>query len=164
MKIIGVDPGSRVTGYGVIEKMGRDWRHIDNGVIAPRARLPMHERLHHIYTGLIALIRTHVPSALALEQVFLDQNPQTAIKLGQARGMALLAAAECNLEFAEYTPLAVKQAIVGYGRATKAQMQSMVQRHFALPEVPCEDAADALAIALTHGVHSETKKKMRGAV
>lgn len=161
MRIIGIDPGSRVTGYGVIEKDGRDWRHLDNGIIAPAARLPMANRLGLIYRHLIALIERYRPQALALEEVFLDQNPQTAIKLGQARGMPLLAAAEHNLEFAEYTPLVVKQAIVGYGRASKEQVQCMIQRHFKLPEVPCEDAADALAIALTHGFHREAQQRMK---
>lgn len=151
-KILGIDPGSRVTGYGLIEKRGRKWIHIDNGVIAPNPRLPMAQRLQYIYTALTQLVSTHCPQALALERVFLDENPQTAIKLGQARGMALLVSAEHALELGEYTPLAVKQAIVGYGRASKEQIQEMVKRHFALPEIACEDASDALAIALTHAV------------
>lgn len=154
-RILGVDPGSRVTGYGLIERRGREWMHVDNGILAPSASLPMESRLLFIYQGLVHLVETYRPDTLALEQVFLDKNPQTAIKLGQARGLAMLVAAQYQLRFSEYTPLAVKQMVVGYGRASKEQVQAMMKRHLKLPEIACEDASDALALALAHAF-SET--------
>ncbi len=152
MRILGIDPGSRTTGYAVIAQKGRSWVHVENGILSPSAKLPMAQRLAAIYAGLLQVVMLHAPKAMAIEQVFLDQNPQTAIKLGQARGIALLVAAQHNLEIAEYTPRAVKQAVAGYGESSKSQIQEMVKRQFSLPEAPCEDAADALAIAFTHAL------------
>lgn len=156
-KILGVDPGSRTTGYAVIERCGRKWVHIDNGIINPSARLAMAERLFVIYQGLVSIVSRHHPEAMALENIFLDENPQTAIKLGQARGMAMLVSAQYGLSLAEYTPLSVKQTVSGYGRASKEQVQEMVKRHFDLPEVPCEDASDALAVAYTHALSGSSR-------
>lgn len=150
MRIFGIDPGSTVTGYGVIDIAGAKTHHIDNGVVRPKAGRPYLERLHHIFVELERLLAQFRPSVVAIEQVFLAKNAHSALQLGQARGVALLAAARAGCLVHEYATRTVKQSIVGVGSATKQQIQFMISKQLALPEAPAEDAADALAIALTH--------------
>jgi crossover junction endodeoxyribonuclease RuvC len=150
MIILGIDPGSRATGYGVIDQQGNRLLHQDNGVIITRSETPLAERLAQIYDQLEALIQQFSPDAVAVEQVFVAKNPASALKLGHARGIALLAGVKAGLPVAEYTALQVKSAVVGYGRAAKSQVQQMTRTLLSLPEIAQEDAADALAVAICH--------------
>jgi crossover junction endodeoxyribonuclease RuvC len=150
MKILGIDPGTQVAGYGVIETDGRDVRALDYGVIRAADR-PLPERLRVIYDGLLAIMERFQPDVVAVEGAFFGKNVRSALKIGEGRGVALLAAASRGLEVAEYAPAEVKKAVVGSGRAHKSQVQQMVRLYLALREVPSpEDAADALAIAICH--------------
>ena len=149
--VIGVDPGTQRTGYGVIaEQEGRPVA-LDWGVIAPRPSLPLPDKLQTIYTALQACLETHHPDILAVEELFFAKNVRSAVTLAHARGVTLLVAAVGGVEVVEYSPLEIKQAVVGYGRADKRQVQAMVQVLLNLRgPTPAEDAADALAIALCH--------------
>ncbi len=147
--ILGVDPGSRVTGYGVIRSGGRKLEYIDSGCVRVGS-YSMAERLQRIYAGLAEIIDTYRPTEMAIEQVFLSRNVDSALKLGQARGVAIVCGANAGLALSEYTARQVKQAAVGKGGADKHQVQHMVQVLFSLSAPPAEDAADALAIALCH--------------
>ena len=150
MRIMGIDPGTLVCGYGVVDLDGGDMKVVDYGVVrAPRR--PLHERLHVIHQGLVSVIARHAPDVVAVEGVFHGINPRTALKIGEGRGVALLAAAGAGLAVAEHSPASVKKAVVGSGRAHKSQVQQMVRVILALPDIPePEDAADALAIAICH--------------
>ena len=150
MRILGIDPGSRATGYGLIRLEGNRLHHIDNGVIRPPEKADLAIRLLHIHQELQAVISQYGPDCSAIEQIFMAKNAQSALKLGQARGVAMLAAASAELAVAEYTPLQVKSAVVGYGRASKSQVQQMVKALLKLPEIAQEDASDALAVAICH--------------
>lgn len=150
MKILGIDPGSRATGYGLIRLEGNRLHHIDNGVIRPHEKAGLAHRLLHIHQQLQIVISQYAPDCSAVEQIFMAKNAQSALKLGHARGVAILAAASAELEVAEYTPLQVKSAVVGYGRASKSQVQQMVKALLKLPEIAQEDASDALAVAICH--------------
>lgn len=150
MIILGIDPGSRATGYGLIEQQGNRLLHIDNGAIMTRSDDPLADRLALIYDQLEDLIQIFKPDAMAVEQVFVAKNPASALKLGHARGVALLAGIKAGLPVAEYTALQVKSAVVGYGRAAKSQVQHMTRTLLNLPEIAQEDAADALAVAICH--------------
>ena len=147
--ILGVDPGSRVTGYGVIRSGGRDLEYLDSGCVVMGDK-PMAERLQIIYAGLTEIIETYRPEEFAIEKVFLSRNVDSALKLGQARGVAIVCAANAGLAVHEYSARQVKQATVGSGSAAKHQIQHMIQAIFHLTRQPREDAADALAIALCH--------------
>jgi crossover junction endodeoxyribonuclease RuvC len=155
MKILGIDPGSRTTGYGLIETQGNRLRHIDNGIITMPATAALADRLKTIYDGVARIIGEFAPDAVAVEQVFLAKNPHAALVLGHARGAAMLAAVNAGLAVHEYSALQVKSAVVGYGRAGKPQVQQMVKALLNLPEVAQEDAADALGVAICHA-HSRT--------
>lgn len=159
LRILGVDPGSRMLGYGVVERDGSRLRHIDNGVLVLGARKPMPERLCAIHAQLAEVIRTHRPDVAAFEQVFFARNARSALQLGHARGVAVLTAAEAGLPVAEYAPAEIKLAVAATGRADKAQVQQMVKLLLGLPEVPQEDAADALAVAICHSHHRLDLKK-----
>ena len=150
MRILGIDPGTRACGYGVIEVDGPDARAVDYGVIKSRdASLP--RRLDVIHRGLVAVIERHRPDVAALEGAFFGRSASSALKIGEGRGVAIVAASSHGLEVAEYAPAEVKKAVVGTGRAHKSQVQQMVRLLLNLPELPePEDAADALAIALCH--------------
>ncbi|KAA9133501.1 crossover junction endodeoxyribonuclease RuvC [Marinihelvus fidelis] len=149
MRILGIDPGSRRTGVGIIEVSGREVVPVCYGVIrAGDGDFP--ERLRTIFEGVRDLVRENRPDEVAVESVFVAHNAASAIKLGQARGAAICAAIERSLPVAEYAPRAVKQAVVGRGAADKAQVQHMVRVLLELKENPVEDAADALAVALCH--------------
>ena len=155
MRILGIDPGSRVTGYGLIETEGNRLRHVDNGIIATNPTAALAIRLKTIYDGVARIIAEFGPEAVAIEQVFLAKNPQAALVLGHARGTAMLAAVNAGLAVHEYSALQVKSAVVGYGRAGKPQVQQMVKALLNLPEIAQEDAADALGVAICHA-HSRT--------
>ena len=155
MRILGIDPGSRTTGYGLIEAEGNRLRHIDNGIIATNPAAPLALRLKTIHDGVARIIAEFAPEAVAIEQVFLARNPQAALVLGHARGTAMVAAVNAGLAVHEYSALQVKSAVVGYGRAGKPQVQQMVKALLNLPEIAQEDAADALGVAICHA-HSRT--------
>jgi crossover junction endodeoxyribonuclease RuvC len=147
--ILGIDPGLRITGFGIIRKSGSKLAYVSSGCIkAPEADLP--GRLKTILEGLREVIQTHQPQQVAVEKVFVNVNPQSTLLLGQARGTAICAAVLASLPVAEYTALQVKQAVVGNGHAKKEQVQEMVRRLLGLPGNPGADAADALACAICH--------------
>jgi len=149
MKILGIDPGLRTTGFGVIAKQGNKLSYIASGTIRTSdADLP--QRLKTILSGVGEIIRTYAPDCAAIEKVFVNVNPQSTLLLGQARGAAICALVSANLVVAEYTALQIKQAVAGHGKAQKQQMQSMVQRLLMLSGVPSTDAADALGVAICH--------------
>lgn len=150
MIIFGIDPGSRVTGYGIVRCEGSRVVHVDNGAVIPSTKLSPAQRLHFIHTELFKILSHAQPAVVAVEEVFVANNPRSALTLGQARGVALAAAAACGFPVVEYSTRLVKQAIVGYGNATKEQIQSMVRRLLSLPEAAMADASDALAVAITH--------------
>jgi crossover junction endodeoxyribonuclease RuvC len=150
VRILGIDPGTARLGYGVVDADDR-YVAIDYGTIETAAANPMHHRLLELHTALGDLIERHNPEAMAIEQLFFSRNVTTAIAVGQARGVALLIAAQAGISVTEYTPAEVKQAISGYGNADKQQVQAMVQLLLELENPPHQDdAADALAVALCH--------------
>lgn len=149
MIIIGLDPGTATTGFGLIEVNGGKSKYLDAGVITTPADSPMPERLETIYTEVRELMKEYKPDLAAIELLYFGNNVTTAISVGQARGVLLLASYQRNLEIVEYTPLQIKMAITGFGRADKPQVQSMVQTLLGLKTLPRpDDAADALAVAL----------------
>lgn len=150
MLILGIDPGSRITGYGLIEKVGDRLLHVDNGAIFTDRAADFPGRLARIYQGLSEVISRYAPVAVVVEQVFFANNVQSALKLGQARGVAIVAGVNAGLPVHEYTAMQVKSAVVGYGHASKDQVQRMVKVLLNLPEVAQEDASDALAVAICH--------------
>jgi len=150
LRILGVDPGSRATGYGVIEKQGSRLNFVVCGVIRLGEKYSFNERLKVIFDGLCEVIDKHKPTVAAVEDVFVAANPRTALKLGHARGAAVLAALQNGLTVHDYTPRMVKQAVVGYGNADKQQIQQMVRVLLKLSSSPSFDAADALAVAMCH--------------
>lgn len=150
MIVLGIDPGSRTTGYGVVCAEGNRITHIDNGGIQPKASLSLPQRLRFIHEQLASLIATFHPEMVALEDIFVANNVKSAMALGHARGVAMLAADQAGLGIHAYTPRQVKLAVVGYGAASKQQIQEMTRMMLQLPEVPHEDAADALAVAICH--------------
>jgi crossover junction endodeoxyribonuclease RuvC len=163
MRILGVDCGSEYTGYGVVEEAPAHRLFcIAAGAIRLRPRDAMAVKLQHIYSQLSQLITDHQPEMVAIEEVFYALNVKSALKLGQVRGVAMLAASAAGLEVAEYSPLSIKSAVVGYGRAEKQQVQDMVMRLLNLPEPPePADAADALAIAICHIHTASTLKRYK---
>lgn len=149
--IIGIDPGTSITGYGIILVSGSSYQAIDYGCIRPPIHLKLSDRYLIIFNGLEELLEKHQPQALAVETQFVQRNVQSAIKLGMARGIALIAAKRKGIPVFEYTPMRAKRAVVGNGRASKSQVQGMVQRLLRLNEPPHpEDAADALSLAICH--------------
>jgi len=154
MRILGIDPGTATTGYGVVEEVEGDLKSLAFGVVRTPAGQPLPLRLQSIYRAVRNLAAEWKPGAAAVEEIFFSRNVRTAMSVGHARGVALLALADAGLDVAEYTPLTVKQAVTGYGNAGKAQMQEMVRLLLGLAEVPRpDDAADALAVAICH-MHS----------
>lgn len=149
MKILGIDPGLRTTGFGVIRKQGNKLSYIASGTIRTQdADLP--QRLKTILCGVSEIVRTYAPDCAAIEKVFVNVNPQSTLLLGQARGAAICALVSADLVVAEYTALQIKQAVAGHGKAQKQQMQGMVQRLLMLSGTPSTDAADALGVAICH--------------
>ena len=161
MRVLGIDCGSEYTGYGVVEQSsGRELVCCAAGVIKLKSREAMAARLQKIFAELTSIIAIHQPEIAAIEDVFYAVNVKSALKLGQVRGVAMLAASSCGLQVAEYAPLAIKSAVVGYGRAEKPQVQQMVMRLLKLPTVPePADTADALAIAICHIHTASTLRK-----
>jgi crossover junction endodeoxyribonuclease RuvC len=156
VKIFGIDPGSLRTGYGCVEYSGSRHQLVVCGSLAPPATATFPERLKHIHAGLTALLVECRPDCVAVESIFHARNVRSALKLGHARGVALLAASEAGLTVVEYAPTEVKRAVVGYGRAEKPQVQQMVKLLLGLEHAPSpHDAADALAIAICH-LHTST--------
>lgn len=164
MRILGIDPGTRITGYGIIDQQGNRLRHIDNGAIYTRSSDDLPSRLKLIHDGLAEVIATYQPDAVAIEQVFVAKNALSALKLGQARGAAIVASVTVGLPVAEYSALQVKSAVVGYGRAAKGQVQQMVKALMKLPEIAQEDASDALAVAICHAHSAHLNGKVRQAI
>jgi crossover junction endodeoxyribonuclease RuvC len=164
MRVLGIDCGTEYTGYGVVEITGRQLDCVCSGAIKNSTRNAMPRRLSHIYTELSRLIAEHQPDEVAVEDVFYALNVKSALKLGQVRGVAMLAAAAAGLEVAEYSPLTIKSSVVGYGRAEKHQVQQMVMRllNLSLPPEPL-DASDALAIAICHLHTAATLRRQRAA-
>lgn len=149
VRILGIDPGLRVTGFGLLDREGQRLTYVSSGVVrTPDGELP--ERLKAILDSLCEVIAQHAPTQVAVEKVFVNVNPQSTLLLGQARGAAICAAVSRGLPVAEYTALQVKQAVVGNGHAAKEQVQEMVRRLLSLPGDPSADAADALACAICH--------------
>lgn len=152
MIILGIDPGIAIVGYGIIECSGNHYKVLDYGCITTDSKLLFPDRLKIVYDSLIDVIDKYKPDEFAIEELFFNKNVKTAIKVGQARGVEILAAINKGLPIYEYTPLQIKQAVVGYGRAEKHQVQEMVKILLNLKEIPKpDDAADALAIAICHG-------------
>ena len=147
-RILGIDPGSRATGYGVIAKKGNRVYYVTCGVIRLGDKYAFSDRLKVIFDSLCEVIATHKPTVAAVEDVFVAANPRTALKLGHARGVAVMAALHNGLKVYDYTPRLVKQAVVGYGNADKHQVQQMVRVLLQLSASPSADAADALAVAM----------------
>jgi len=162
MRVLGIDPGSNITGYGIVEQQGNRLLHVDNGCIVTSAKSPLHLRLKEIYSGLQEVIQRYEPEAVSIENIFFSVNAGSALKLGQARGAAILSAVNAGKEVFEYTPMQVKSAVVGYGKASKDQVQKMTKVLLNLPEVAQADAADALAVAICHINSAKILNAVRG--
>jgi crossover junction endodeoxyribonuclease RuvC len=158
MRVIGIDPGTVITGWGVVEYRDRKFRHIANGSIRTTAKSPLPDRLGTIFRALSQIIGEHQPTMASVEEVFVSRNVQSALKLGHARGVAIAAANQAGLPIHEYTALQVKKSVVGYGRAEKSQVQEMVKILLCLPKIAQEDASDALAAAMCHINHAPPLK------
>ncbi|PLX49621.1 MAG: crossover junction endodeoxyribonuclease RuvC [Desulfobulbaceae bacterium] len=152
--ILGIDPGSRITGYGLVRRQGARLSYVTCGVIRPDVKMAFADRLLVIYEGICQVIEKHEPDQMAIEDLFMASNPRSALKLGHARGVLLLAGKTHGLPISEYTPRTVKQTVVGYGQAEKGQIQHVVRVLLKLSGTPSEDAADALAVAICHAHHS----------
>ena len=163
MIILGLDPGLAKTGWGIIEASGNRLRHVAHGIVKTRPADALADRLVQLYAGLEAVIAAHACASAAIEEVFVNANPQSTLKLGQARGVVMLAAGRGGLPVTEYATRLVKKAIVGTGGADKAQVHAMVERLLPGVKVTGEDAADALAVAITHAHLGATKSAHLGA-
>jgi crossover junction endodeoxyribonuclease RuvC len=162
MRVIGVDPGTAITGWGIVEGDGNNLAMLAAGVITTPAGTPLPNRLQTIYRELTAVIERWQPETAGLEELFFSKNAKTALAVGHGRGAAMLALANANLPITEYKPLEVKQAITGHGGADKLQMQQMVKLLLALDDIPRpDDAADALAVAICH-LHSARLRLLEG--
>ncbi len=162
MMVLGIDPGSAITGYGLIRETGSKLEAVNYGCIRTSPSQPVELRLKKVYNELMFLFNQYKPDYCAVEELFFNKNVRTALTVGQARGVIMLAAAQTGLPVHEYTPLQVKQAVVGYGRAEKTQIQFMVKTLLGLPEVPKpDDVADALAVAICHA-HSYKSASLIG--
>ena len=162
MIILGIDPGLAIVGYGIIECNGNKFRALEYGAIVTEAETNFPDRLKIIYEEMTNIIEEFNPIDLAIEELFFNKNVKTAIKVGQARGVEILAAVNKGLEIYEYTPLQIKQGVVGYGRAEKGQVQEMVRMLLNLKDIPKpDDVADALAVALCHGYSLKFKEMFR---
>ncbi len=159
--ILGIDPGSRLCGYGLINARGSKLEYLASGVIK-MGTSPFPERLHTIFTDISDIITEFAPGEAAIEEVFMGKNASSALKLGQARGAAIVACTRFELPVAEYSARRVKQALVGKGQAEKSQVQQMVKSILGLSRVPAEDAADALAIAICHANTENNLIRMAG--
>lgn len=162
MIILGIDPGLAIVGYSIVECIGNNFTAIEYGCIRTDSKLLFPDRIKIIYDSLIEIINKYDPDDLAIEELFFNKNVKTAIKVGQARGVEILAGVNSGLDIYEYTPLQIKQAVVGYGRADKNQVQEMVKILLNLDEKPKpDDVADALAVAICHGASIKFKEMFR---
>ena len=150
MIVLGVDPGSRITGYGLVEKQDDKMTCLHSGQFAPSLKIPFFERIHSIFQSMAEILDQHRPQELAIEDIFYAKNVKSSLKLGHARGAILVAAVQYGVKIFEYTPLEVKKSVVGYGRATKEQVRSMVRIILGLKTIPNIDTSDALAVAICH--------------
>ncbi len=150
MLVLGVDPGSIVTGYGLVEKKNSHLFCVDAGVISSPENIPFNERIHKIFISMVDIMDRYQPGEMAIEDVFFAKNVKSSLKLGHARGAALIAAVDCGVKVFEYSPLEIKKSVVGYGRATKEQICSMVQIILKHPKKFGPDTSDALAAAICH--------------
>jgi len=150
MIVLGVDPGSRVTGYGIIEKRHNEISYVHSGYIRSSGKTPFYNRIHNIFQSMVKIMDEYRPTEMAIEDMFYAKNVQSSLKLGHARGAVLIAAVQSGLRIFEYTPLEIKKSVVGYGRASKEQVRSMVQMILKLGESLGLDTSDALAAAICH--------------
>ncbi|MDY6038483.1 MAG: crossover junction endodeoxyribonuclease RuvC [Eubacterium sp.] len=158
MRILGIDPGYAIMGWGILDLKGNKFSVVDYGAITTDASVDSPKRLQHIYAELCAIIARYEPEEAAIEELFFNNNAKTVILVGEARGVATLACVNSGLSISEYTPLQIKQALVGYGRADKKQVQAMVKAILNLKEAPKpDDTADAVAAAICHG-HSRGRR------
>lgn len=164
MRVLGIDPGLRATGWGVIDLAGARLVHVANGTIASNERLSVAERLVEIETGLNAIVETYAPDAAAVEQAFVARDPLAALKLGQARAIALLVPARAGISVAEYAPNHIKKAVVGAGHAGKAQIRMMIDMLLPGSGAETEHAADALAIAICHAHSGGANARIAAAI
>ena len=161
MIILGIDPGYAIVGWGVIEYTSNRFSVVDYGAVTTEAGTPFNDRLKEVYDGVDSIIKRYSPEALSIEKLFYNTNAKTVIDVAQARGVINLAAVQNSIPIFEYTPLQVKQSVVGYGRADKKQVQEMTRRILSLDSVPKpDDTADALAVAVCHA-HSYNPKTMQ---
>ena len=161
MRILGIDPGYAIVGFGVVEYESARFSLVDMGAITTPAEMPFEARLKAIYLDMCELIKTYAPQEMAIEMLFFNTNQKTAIDVAQARGVTLLPAIMQGIPIFEYTPLQVKSSIVGYGRAEKKQVQEMTRNMLHLKEVPKpDDTADAVALAITHGLSLTGRKQL----
>ena len=162
MIVLGVDPGSRVTGYGIVEKRNNEILHVHSGYIRSSDKIPFYGRIHHIYQSMLKIMDDYHPQEMAIEDMFYAKNVQSSLKLGHARGAVLIAAVQCGLRIFEYTPLEIKKSVVGYGRASKEQVLSMVRIMLKLRDGLKLDTSDALAAAICHLNWSRFEPSDRG--
>jgi crossover junction endodeoxyribonuclease RuvC len=163
MRTLGIDPGTAIMGWGIVEEDGQGGlRCVDYGALTTAKELALPQRLQLLHRGLVALIQQYQPATAGIEELFFSKNVTTALAVGHARGVALLALADANIPTQEYRPMAVKQAVAGYGHADKKQMQAMVRLTLGLDTIPKpDDAADALAIAICHAYTSPILERYR---
>lgn len=158
MRILGIDPGTGILGFGVVDSNRGSYRMVTAGVVRTPAHTPLPERLEEIYTAIRDIINETSPNVVSIEKLFFARNVTTAMSVSHARGVAMLAAQQANVEIAEYTPLQIKQTLTGYGKADKKQVQEMVRINLGLRDVPKpDDCADALAAAITHAAMSRVQ-------
>jgi crossover junction endodeoxyribonuclease RuvC len=160
IRILGIDPGSRVTGYGIVDQDGQQIAYVASGCVRAQGA-SLAERLGIIFDGVNQIIREYRPAEMAIEQVFMNKNADSALKLGQARGAAICAGVNAGVPVAEYAARQIKQAVVGRGGASKEQVQHMMCVLLSLTQTPPSDAADALGVAVCHGHHRETARRMQ---
>ena len=164
MLVLGVDPGSQVTGYGLVEKKNDKLTCIHSGHITSSSKIPFYERIHKIFQSMVEVMDHYGPQEMAIEDMFYAKNIKTSLKLGHARGAVLIAAVQCGIQIFEYTPLEIKKSVVGYGRATKEQVRSMVRIILKLKSNPNLDISDALAAAICHLNWSRFESRTRGTI
>jgi crossover junction endodeoxyribonuclease RuvC len=162
MRVLGVDPGTIITGYGVVDVRSGKPNYVTHGVIKTTPKQPLWERIQHIHLKMVEIALEHRPDVLAIERCFVSRNVQSALKLGHTRGVIIVAGMNAGASIAEYTPTEVKNAVTGYGRAEKHQVAQMVKMILSLQETPQADAADALAVALTHTFGIRARAAMGG--
>ncbi|MEM7711861.1 MAG: crossover junction endodeoxyribonuclease RuvC [Pseudomonadota bacterium] len=163
MRVLGIDPGLRACGWGVIDMDGSRTRFVACGTVRPSGT-DLAARLHALHVGLTEIVARHTPDAAAVEETFANANPRATLKLGQARGIAMLVPAQAGLEVGEHAPNSVKKAVVGVGHAAKEQVGHMVRLQLPGCDPDSEDAADALAIAICHGLHLQMRGRLAAAV